>query len=389
MFIFWQEIYFDYNKRVRVLLWLLVMNKILKFTVYFLFILFFWNVFVNASDSLVDFNVFINDIVLVANSNKKVSIIKFFSDFNKIKDNKCSIKNSDFFIEFSPVCLLDPDKNFNLDINESLDYLLQWLNWFSKYYSENLESFVYEPAEPLYQFSELDRYKQYKFTMFEKIVITYMENKGQTIRMTKEMFSKMLFDRFSFYIVPTYLGNRWNCSATNYRLAISKLDWMELKAWKELNLNSLISYDSRACRWIWGNNYMFFAWSCGASTQLFRLSLIMPNLDVIERYPHSKWRAYYYWNKIMWDDAAMFENSMKFIVKNNFSSSIYFRVYEQGDFSYLVWILPYKEKNYSEVNKSSNGLSASVYKKNYNIFGTLLNIYQFDSRYSSNYYGKS
>lgn len=41
----------------------------------------------------------------------------------------------------------------------------------------------------------------------------------------------------------------------------------------------------------------------------------MPNLDVIERYPHSKWRAYYYWDKIMWDDAAMFENSMKFIVK--------------------------------------------------------------------------
>ncbi|MCK9466914.1 MAG: VanW family protein [Candidatus Absconditabacterales bacterium] len=365
------------------------MNKILKFTVYFLFILFFGNVFVNASDSLVDFNVFINDIVLIANSNKKISIIKFFSDFNKIKDNKCSVKNRDSFIEFSPVCLLDPDKNFNLDINESLDYLLQGLNGFSKYYSENLESFVYEPAEPLYQFSELDRYKQYKFTMFEKIVITYMENKGQTIRMTKEMFSKMLFDRFSFYIVPTYLGNRGNCSATNYRLAISKLNGMELKAGKELNLNSLISYDPRSCKGTLGKNFMFFGGSCGASTQFFRLSLIMPNLDVIERYPHSKWRAYYYGNKIMGDDAAMFENSMKFIVKNNFSSSIYFRVYEQGDFSYLVGILPYKEKNYSEVNKSSNGLSASVYKKNYNIFGTLLNIYQFDSRYSSNYYGKS
>jgi len=364
------------------------MKKVLKTIVYFLSILAFGTVFTNANNFSVDFSLFVDDIVLVANSNKKISFIKFLSDFNKIKDNKCSISYSKSFVELSPICFLDYN-NFKVDVNKSLDYLLEWLNWFSQYYGEHLDHFVYKPADVLYSLSDIDRYRQYKSTMHEKIVVTYMENKWQTIRIDKESFAKLLFDRFSFYVVPTYLGNRWNCSITNYRLAISKLDWMELKAWEELNLNSLISYDPRACKWTLWNNYMFFWWSCGASTQLFRLSLIMPNLDVIERYPHSKWRAYYYWDKIMWDDAAMFENSMKFIVKNNFSSSIYFRIYEQWDWSYLVWVLPYKENNYSEINKSSKGLSASVFKKNYDSFGNLLKIYEFNSRYSSNYRGRS
>jgi vancomycin resistance protein YoaR len=55
----------------------------------------------------------------------------------------------------------------------------------------------------------------------------------------------------------------------------------------------------------------------------------MPYLDVIERYPHNKRWAFYYGSKIFGDDAAMYENSKKMIIKNTFNDPIYFKVYEQ------------------------------------------------------------
>ncbi len=365
-----------------------VMKQAFKIVVYILCYLCFGFVFTNANNFSVNFGVFVDDMVLVANSNLNISIITFLSEFNKIKENNCSLKYYDNFVEVSPVCFLDTEKNFNLDTNEALSYLMQWLNGFSQYYDESF-LFSYKPSEPLYDYSVLDKYKQYKSTLYEKIVITYMENNNRKIRIDKQIFSKIIFENFSFYVVPTYLSNRWNCSLRNYRLAISKLEWMELKSGEDLNLNSLISYDPRACRWVLWNNYMFFAGSCAASTQLFRLSLIMPNLDVIERHAHSKWWSYYYGDKISWDDAAMFENSKKFIVKNNFDTSIYFKVYEQWDFSYLVWMVPKKIQEYVEINKATNWLSSSVQKKIHDWFGDLLNIYQFDSRYVSKYSGRS
>lgn len=47
------------------------MKKVLKTIVYFLSILAFGTVFTNANNFSVDFSLFVDDIVLVANSNKK------------------------------------------------------------------------------------------------------------------------------------------------------------------------------------------------------------------------------------------------------------------------------------------------------------------------------
>jgi hypothetical protein len=190
-------------------------------------------------------------------------------------------------------------------------------------------------------------------------------------------------------VVPTYLANRSACSLANYRAAISHLEWMKLLPSQELNLNSLISYDPHSCKWTTVNKYMFYAGACGSSTQLFRLSLLMPNLDVIERYPHSKRWAYYYGDKISWDDAAMYETSKKFIIKNNFDTSIYFKVYEQWDYSYLVGVVPKKVTDYVEISKINNGLHSTVSKNIYNWLNNLTNIYQFNSSYSSYHYGRS
>jgi hypothetical protein len=179
------------------------------------------------------------------------------------------------------------------------------------------------------------------------------------------------------------LSTRSVCSLANYRAAISHLNWLVLRSEQELNLNELISYDPNSCRWTTKKKYMFYAGACWSSTQLFRLSLLMPHLDVIERYPHSKRWAFYYGNEISWDDAAMYENSKKMIVKNEFKDSIYFKVYEQWTKSYLVWIVPKQINERVEIKKTNKWLSSIVTKNIYDWTKELINIYQFNSSYSS------
>lgn len=360
-------------------------NKLKKI---FAFVLILSWISVFAQADSVDFSDFVNDIVLVKESKKQISLMTFLKNFEQIKDNKCNISYQNSFVEVSPICLLNSEQNFNLSVSSFLEYFTDWLDSFSNYYYTG-DSFIYKPAEANYHYSVFDKYRQYQSSFYEKIAITYLESKNQTIRIDKSIFSRFLVDRYSFYIVPTDLTNRSNCSLTNYKVAISMLDWFELKAWEQLDFNKIISYNPEACKWTKWNDFMFFAGSCGASTQLFRLSLIMPYLDVIERSPHSKWRALYYGSKLYWDDAAMYENSLKFIVQNNFDTSIYFKLFEKDNFVYLIWVLPYKEKSYSEVNKYSKWLSASVFKRVYDWFGQAQNVYQFNSRYQTLHWWKS
>ncbi len=349
----------------------------------FVFVVFFWclNLQVEASNA-VDFNNFVNDIKSVKQSKREISIVKFFSDFNSIKNNKCNVKYFDTYVELSPVCLLDDNSIPALSVETSLDFLLDDLAGFGNYYSLS-DSFSYRPTLPYFSYSVFDEYTSYKSSIYKKIVITYLENSNIKIKIKNSILAKFTFEKYSFYVVPTDLSMRSACSLANYRAAISHLNWLKLLPGQELNLNDIISYDPHSCKWTTSKSYMFYAGACGASTQLFRLSLLMPDIDVIERYPHSKRWAFYYGNKISGDDAAMYENSKKMIIENNFNTSIYFKVYEQWSRSYLVWIVPDKITEYVEVSKTNQWLFSSVRKNIYNSSGKLINIYQFDSRYSS------
>ncbi len=351
-------------------------------------IIFFWYLTwsVNATNitNTISFDKFIQDIKLVESSKKDISVVNFFRDFNKIKKNTCDINRFDKYIEVSPVCLLDEMPS--LSVERSLDFLLPDLWGFNNYYSLS-DSFSYRPTIPYFKISNISEllsdYDKYISSIYKKIVITYLENKNIKVRIDNHFLARNMFQKYSFYVVPTELSTRSACSLANYRAAISHLDGLVLLAGEELNLNNLISYDPNSCKWTTAKSYMFYAGACGSSTQLFRLSLLMPYVDVIERYPHSKRWAFYYGNKISGDDAAMYENSKKMIIKNNFDTSIYFKVYEQWNKSYLVWIVPQKIKDRVEINKSSKWLSSSVRKNIYNSNNKLINIYQFDSSYVS------
>ena len=51
-------------------------------------------------------------------------------------------------------------------------------------------------------------------------------------------------------------------------------------------------------------------------SQLFRVSLINPDIVINKRYPHNEWFVQYYWENIWGDDAAVYEYSKQFEIKN-------------------------------------------------------------------------
>jgi hypothetical protein len=71
-----------------------------------------------------------DDVKLVEQSKREISIIKFFKEFNKIKNNPCVVVDFDDYVEVSPTCLLDESKMPTLSIEESLPYLLKDLSGF-------------------------------------------------------------------------------------------------------------------------------------------------------------------------------------------------------------------------------------------------------------------
>ena len=344
-----------------------------------------WNT--TFANDVFEFNAFLDDIETAENAKNNINIFSYINQIDELKKENCIIQNYENYSYISPVCLL---KNINyLSTNKALEYLVGNLNAFYDVYQQDSYYFRYTATEPSFWYSVYDRYSQNKWTIYEKLAILYRTKKDRMIKIDNEILAKMMFENYSFYSVPTNLANRWPCSLINYKLAISKLNWLELKAWETLDLNKLISNDPRSCRWNSTKSFLFYWWSCWASSQLFRLSLIMPDITVLDRAWHAKWWALYYWANIMWDDAAMYENSKKFIIRNDFDTSIYFIAYEKWNYVYLVWIVPEIVDEYVEVIKNVNWYRSSVFKQIYNKYWTLIWSYQFDSVYSSLHRWKS
>jgi hypothetical protein len=70
----------------------------------------------------------------------------------------------------------------------------------------------------------IDDYDKYLSSIYKKVVITYLENNKTKVRIENTILSRLLFDRYSFYVVPTELSTRSVCSLANYRAAISHLN---------------------------------------------------------------------------------------------------------------------------------------------------------------------
>ena len=342
---------------------------------------------VSANDTI-SFYDYVDDIEIVKNHYQDMTYDYFAKDFELIKKHQCVVQYYDDYVKVSPICFYYTD-GLSFDTEKILDYLIDDIDWFDDIYHQDQYEFTYRPTKSNLSNSSLDKYEIYRWSLFEWMVLMYWQWKEAMIIVDNATFAELLLDRYSFYVVPTYLANRWPCSLQNYRIAVAKLDWYVMQPWEVLNMNSLIKYNYGACKWASEQSHMFYGGSCGSSTQLFRMSLIMPKLSVLERYNHSKWWALYYWSHIMWDDASMYENSQRFTVQNDFDVPVYFRVYEKDDISYLVWVVPEKIYEYVEIKKDVDGLRSSVFKNVFDNLWNLIDTDQFDSKYLGITYSKA
>lgn len=362
------------------------MKKYILWIAFSLIVVFLWsNVFAN--ENIDSFWNFLDDIRTVKKSEKWINISIFYDDLQSLENKTCIIKDYGRYSYISPVCLL---KNTSyMSVSKSLEYLTKNLSTFYDEYQQDSYNFFYSATKPSYSHSIVDDYFKFRWSIYEKLAILYWNHENKMIMVDNYVLARLMFENYSFYSVPTNLSYRWPCSLTNYKLAISKLNWKQLQPWEILNLNNLISNDSRSCKWNSAKTFLFYGGSCWASSQLFRLSLIMPNLTVLDRAWHAKWWSLYYWANIMWDDAAMYENSKKFIVRNDFNSSIYFVAYEKWNYVYLVWVVPNKVSDYVNIDKKVNWYRSSVFKYVYDLKWNIIGQYQFDSVYSSIYWWRA
>lgn len=348
--------------------------------------IFSWSI-AYANENIDSFWNFLDDIETVKKAENWIKFSTYYDDLQTLENKTCVIEDYNTYSYISPVCLL---KNTSyLSVSKSLEYLTKNLNMFYDMYQQDSYNFIYKATEPSYSYSIVDNYLKYRWSIYEKLAILYWTHENKMIMVDNYVLARLMFQNYSFYSVPTNLANRWPCSLTNYKLAISKLSWKELKPGEILDLNALISNDSRSCKWNSTKSFLFYWWSCWASSQLFRLSLIMPNITVLDRAWHAKWRALYYGSNIMWDDAAMYENSKKFVIRNDFESSIYFVAYEKWNYVYLVWVVPNKVSDFVKIDKKVNWYRSSVFKYVYDVNWYMIWEYQFDSVYSSIYWWRA
>lgn len=349
-------------------------------------IVFSWSI-VYAKEDIDSFWNFLNDIKIVKNAEKWIVLSMYYDDLEALENKMCVVENYNSYSYISPVCLLKDTSYFS--VSKALEYLTKNLNMFFDMYQQDSYNFVYKATEPSYSYSIVDDYLKYRWSIYEKLAVLYWVHENKMIMVDNYLLARLMFQNYSFYSVPTNLSNRWPCSLTNYKLAIWRLNWKELKPWEVLDLNALISNNPLSCKWNSTKSFLFYWWSCWASSQLFRLSLIMPNITVLDRAWHAKWWALYYWLNIMGDDAAMYENSKKFVIRNDFDSSIYFVAYEKWNYVYLVWVVPNKVSDYVKIDKKVNWYRSSVFKYVYDRNWYSIWEYQFDSVYSTIYWWRA
>jgi hypothetical protein len=195
------------------------------------------------------------------------------------------------------------------------------------------------------------------------------------------------FKKFWFFVAKRQIDKYWDCSKHNYLYALTKLNGLYLKPWESYRINDSLAWLTWYCMWVNPWKYQFYQWVCGASTQLYRVSLLMPDIEITKRFPHSQRYVKYYDEIVYWDDAAIYEFQKTFAIKNNWQYPVYFKILDRWDTQYLVWVTPTKPDKITKIDKRQVAkLKGSVSKT---VFSLTWNNKLYEQNWLSNYSFKS
>jgi len=273
--------------------------------------------------------------------------------FSQIQNSKCKYKEkgNDFII--SPICLRKKEYP-ELEFKEAVDLIRPHVQWFSNEYDDKNPSFEFSGASLKIDYGALSLAHEYHDTISQKKVISALQYKKIYIKIPKVYFARYTVQKFNYFPAKKETKNMWSCTKTNYLVSSQVIDWLYLKSWESFNINKAISRIPWYCKGInWNKNLPFYGGSCGSAGQLFRTTLITPNLTTTKRYPHLRRRAQYYGPTIYWDDAAILDNQKQFEIRNDGSMTVYFKKLEFEDYSYLVAITPIQQALTTQIHKQN------------------------------------
>lgn len=318
-------------------------------------LLYYWQWVTHAED-IINFSTFQKNIY---STTEEISTIQKLKNIKYINEQKCfyTKENKNTYI-ITPSCLFK-DRLPTLDFQEAIDYMRPYIETFNTIYNEVTQNFMYEWTHPIFK----KEYDIIPTTRTERIALIQAQVEGKKLRIDKSALAYQIIKNANFYVVYRDTSILKRCTKQNYMIAINILNNMIIKSWEILNLNKIITNAPWYCKWSWPQNLMFYGWVCWASTQLFRASLLSPQIKITKRYGHSEWLVPYYSEYIFGDDAAMYEMYKQFEIQNISENNLYIKSLEKKNGIFLTIITPKKTNEGVHIKKTqTQGLSAKVEK---------------------------
>lgn len=341
----------------------------------------------SSAANLMNFDEYKKELALqdINTMNKRV-VNQIEEEFDKTKTLKCRYKedknDSNYYI-IKPICLRKKEYP-ELWFRETVNLLWPYIKGFDQEYDEVNTGFNFKGTQAQIDYSKISLGNEYYNTLKQKQIINYLEKNRINIKIHKKYFAKYSAKDFVFYPTLKETKHMSACVKTNYQVSAWPLDGLYVKPWEIFNLNAAISRLPNYCKSINGNKILpFYGGACGTAGQLYRTSLIIPDMTVTKRYPHIRRWAQYYGKTIYGDDAAVLTYDKQLEIKNDGNFPIYFRTLKFKDYTYLVWVSPVNPHKSVKITKNQTGpLTALVTKTTIDsINQKIIKIHNFFSQY--------
>lgn len=306
----------------------------------------------------------------------------------------CSGYLSGANIILDPICLIQPIEL--IPMPEVVSGVWHYIDYFIWWYQFEKEDFEYTGAHVawkhiipnIYQSYDLPRQIQYSLTFrpffllpsqfpaqdpwISASVVTVasgdyyhllaLQQDGVRLSIPLLAWYRIQFESYYLAVVERNLREYGRCSKKNYLLAWEALHDLYLLPGQSFTINPLLAGLDGYCQWATPGKYLFYAWVCGVSTQLFRTSLLMPGLTPTERHGHNEWYTKYYGDKVIWDDAAIIDYRKQFTIQNQTKHAILIKWWSQWDSHYLVGLTTHTRPTVRIIKKEIAPLQWQVTK---------------------------
>jgi vancomycin resistance protein YoaR len=222
-----------------------------------------------------------------------------------------------------------------LGIEKTIDILAPAMEDFHQTYDLNAQLIQSVGTQPKFTTEFMKKYSEKPDTQREEMLYAYAKQDIH-VELPIQVIALKEISNYALYVTKKNLEGQSKCALTNYLTAFYSLDKLTLQPEQTFNLNKHIANLPGYCKGRGNQDLRFFGGVCGVSTQLFRTSLMHPYLTVLQRHPHSQRFTRYYSDTVYGDDAAIYEMSKQFEIKNTGPEMIYLRSLHKGNTTYLI-----------------------------------------------------